>query len=286
MQATSMGSNSTYVASMSPQISPERGENDKSETNCSPSNDDSAASLTSGTTRFKRNIKKTCFYCGGLLHSRNLCPAGDQTCHKCGKQGHFLKVCRSSLSKPTAYSSMVFEPNGDGYLVSVVSAGAPDCLQRTVVDAFINDRPVKALLDTGASENFIDKAMAEKLQLKYDKHLTNVTMATTKLSLTTQGRVQTKLLVYDKIYADVCLDVMQNACADIILGQRFLKKHKTVVFTFGGKQETLTVENADEGRYASLASIAIEPPLLFEHLKPKCKAIATHSRSYSQDDQR
>ena len=79
---------------------------------------------------------------------------------------------------------------------------------------------------------------------------------------------------------------MQNACADIILGQRFLKKHKTVVFTFGGKQETLTVENADEGRYASLASIAIEPPLLFEHLKPNCKPIATHSRSYSQDDQR
>ena len=32
---------------------------------------------------------------------------------------------------------------------------------------------------------------------------------------------------------------MDNLCADIILGQDFMERHKSVVFTFNGKEPTL-----------------------------------------------
>ena len=35
--------------------------------------------------------------------------------------------------------------------------------------------------------------------------------------------------------------VMGNLCADIILGQDFIDRHKSVVFTFNGKEPTLQV---------------------------------------------
>ncbi len=39
------------------------------------------------------------FYrCGSLQHLANKCRFASEKCHKCGKQGHILKVCRSKTS--------------------------------------------------------------------------------------------------------------------------------------------------------------------------------------------
>jgi len=48
---------------------------------------------------------------------------------------------------------------------------------------------------------------------------------------------------------------------------------------------TLTVEKSVNDSYASLASMNIQPPKLFEHLQANCKPIATRSQSYSKVDQ-
>ena len=37
-----------------------------------------------------------CSYCGGKPHPRDQCPAKEDTCHGCGKQGHWSKVCRTT----------------------------------------------------------------------------------------------------------------------------------------------------------------------------------------------
>ena len=79
---------------------------------------------------------------------------------------------------------------------------------------------------------------------------------------------------------------MRDACADIILGQSFLKSHESVVFTFGGKEDTITIGTGREEKCASLACTAIKPPRLFAHLQDNCKPIATRSRSYSHEDQK
>jgi len=44
---------------------------------------------------------QTCEKCGRRLHSHpNLCPAINLICRSCGRKGHFLRVCRSSVQKP------------------------------------------------------------------------------------------------------------------------------------------------------------------------------------------
>jgi hypothetical protein len=42
--------------------------------------------------------KNKCFFCGNSYHPRHKCPARDVECNKCGKKGHFSKVCLSSKS--------------------------------------------------------------------------------------------------------------------------------------------------------------------------------------------
>ena len=52
---------------------------------------------------------------------------------------------------------------------------------------------------------------------------------------------------------------MANACADVILGQKFLGKHETVKFEFGGDEGVLSVP-AKTHNYVSLAATAVDSP--------------------------
>ena len=60
----------------------------------------------SGSTNSRRSHQprgrqgQSCFFCGGSNHQRDACPARDQTCNKCGKSGHWGKVCMSTGNKP------------------------------------------------------------------------------------------------------------------------------------------------------------------------------------------
>ena len=43
---------------------------------------------------------KTCVWCGHASHAtRRDCPASNDTCHGCGKRGHWQQVCRASAAK-------------------------------------------------------------------------------------------------------------------------------------------------------------------------------------------
>ena len=48
-------------------------------------------------------------------------------------------------------------------LYSVV-AGAPPCLNRTVLPAMLNGFPVQSLLDTGASDRFVNETVVKAVQ--------------------------------------------------------------------------------------------------------------------------
>ena len=70
---------------------------------------------------------------------------------------------------------------------------------------------------------------------------------------------------------------MDNLCADIILGQDFMERHKSVVFTFNGKEPTLQL--------CALTPMKVPPPSLFTHRSSDCKPIAIKSRRHTKDDE-
>ena len=39
------------------------------------------------------STNQKCFFCGLRRHPRSKCPAKDSSCNKCGKVGHYAKVC-------------------------------------------------------------------------------------------------------------------------------------------------------------------------------------------------
>ena len=67
------------------------------------------------------------------------------------------------------------------------------------------------------------------------------------------------------------------------MGQKFLGRHQSINFEFGGKEGILAILARAS---AYLAAAGVESPRVFEHLAADCKPIATRSRNYSIDDQR
>ena len=43
-----------------------------------------------------QSTNELCYFCGKRRHPRTKCPAREVDCNKCGKRGHFAKVCKSA----------------------------------------------------------------------------------------------------------------------------------------------------------------------------------------------
>jgi hypothetical protein len=100
-------------------------------------------------------------------------------------------------------------------------------------------------------------------------------MASTSLSTSITGICFVDLTIHESNYPNVRLHVMDNLCADIILGIDFQSQHQSVTLKFDGVRDPLVV---------GLATLNVEPINLFENLTPDCKPIASKSRHYSAED--
>ena len=70
-----------------------------------------------------QNANEICYFCGNHHHPRSKCPARDIDCNKCGKKGHFSKVCKSAKSVNNSTGTMastIFQPT----LASIISGHA------------------------------------------------------------------------------------------------------------------------------------------------------------------
>ena len=157
------------------------------------SNSKESVSLAATTSHFKHS-KKKCFFCGGALHAggRSNCPAKNREHYRCGKLGHYQKVCQSKNKKTILASfQSVGTVNDDCKNSLAVLASTLCCLKPTVVTSFLKEVKFDCLLDSGASENFINKkVVVDKLRLKIFGAKMNVTMASQAFSVKVFGKVK------------------------------------------------------------------------------------------------
>ena len=202
-------------------------------------NSEECVFLTATTSHFKCSKKKY-FFCGGALHAggRSNCPVKNRECYGCRKLEHYKKVCQSKNKKTiSATFQSVGTVNDDCKNSLIILASAPCCLKPTVVTGFLKNVKLDCLLDSGASENFINKKVVDELRLKIFGAKTNVAMASQAFSVKVLGKVKGTLKLKGRIYDNLTLGVVPKLCADIVSGQAFMKQHEEVVFKLGGSKK-------------------------------------------------
>ena len=121
-------------------------------------------------------------YCGGKFsHTKDdPCRARDATCHRCGKQGHYGKVCRATpADRKRADAVSVTEDEGDidsiidAFLIHVNKAGSEDTpsgYPSTSITGHIEGVSLKLCVDSMADANIIGAnhyaSLAERVQLE------------------------------------------------------------------------------------------------------------------------
>ena len=77
------------------------------------------------------------------------------------------------------------------------------------------------------------------------------------------------------------MGVMRELCADLILGQDFLKRNKSATFLMGRPLKAIEVNPCNT---CGVAAADIQPPRLFQFLTPKIRPIVTPSRRFNLVD--
>jgi len=124
----------------------------------------------------------SCFLWGlDTQRSRSLCPACNASCHFCGKQGQFARVCRSKGSSNDVASAAVTAPVPS--VSRLFLASVPSSLGSTVAPGTLHDSPAQVLVDSGASENFVDLDVCARLNLPVNGDRSTIGMASLEISV-------------------------------------------------------------------------------------------------------
>ena len=238
------------------------------------------SSIASKKKTLTTSNSQSCYFCGGARHKRIQCPAFDKTCSKCGKQGHFSRVCQSREI------SSVKSPK-DQLQVSTTSTNKSD---RKFLSVKFNDvTQVSMLVDTGSDITLVSKTIALKCGLS--SMIKPITKTSECLSASGQSikifgkipqvtmQVQQRFIVDDVWVADYITD-------DAIMGRTSLEQFESLEITYGGKLPPLKVSNVNDitTNYKVFdnpkASWNITPVCLIP-LKDGSVPISTPSRRYS-----
>eukprot|EP00795_Rhopilema_esculentum_P011693 gene11693-17_t len=194
---------------------------------------------------------KTCFNCGfSWPHRTSPCPAKTQSCRKCGRVGHFAKVCKSRAKQPRAVNDPLTQDHKKGGhkfanqkgKIHHVHGKAPQHTQEPTPESSsdegylftcddqreikmpqvrvkINNTPVKMILDTGASIDILDESTFHQVKAAKNIHLSR---STTKLfaygseqQLPVLGKFHATIETKDRI-APVCLHVVRGNSGSLL----------------------------------------------------------------------
>ncbi|GFV01785.1 putative retrovirus-related pol polyprotein from transposon opus [Trichonephila clavipes] len=149
---------------------------------------------------------------------RTLWPARDVTLRKCGKRGHYQRVCKS---RPGRNSSNVVASSNTLAAIS----GSTHCLQKSIIKTLVNYIRLSALIDTGNTLSFLNKKHVAKYKVKAEPHLGKISMANSSMVTETEGVCKLNLKIENFTYQNVELLVMKDICSDVLIGHDILNRH-------------------------------------------------------------
>ena len=200
---------------------------------------------------------------------REKCPARDIVCNSCNRKGHWSVVCKSSIEGKPSFKQSAAET----YLATINNVSDTN---NATCDVLLQNKYVKALVDTGSSLSFINTNLAEELNLLVLPASGSVSMASPSHTAQILGECIVDFHIEDSYYCGVTFCVLNNLCKDVILGQDFMRRHRSIEFKFDGSNPTLKV--------CAFATMNVKPPSLFKNLSSNCKPIAIKSRCYKTAD--
>ena len=139
---------------------------------------------------FLNNYDK-CFNCGNDRHPKYKCSAKYHVCETCNKRGHYEAVCMSKdhqRVKGKKFWSAALP------ILAVVET-APSCLAKAVVKGMINKHVVNILIDSWSFVSFINKKLANSLNITITPSLGVVSMASLSLSSKVEGNCYVDLQI-------------------------------------------------------------------------------------------
>ena len=139
-------------------------------------------------------------------------------------------------------------------------------------------------MDTGSSESYIDHRLLKGLKLSLEGEPSAITMASTSHSAEVKGPVLVNFKVFNNNYPKFKLGIMEELCADVILGIDFMKLHSEIEFKMHSTQEGISV-NSPLNPFNVMAA-KIKPPRIFRSIFPDCVPVATKCRRYSESDKK
>ena len=138
--------------------------------------------------------------------------------------GQFARVCRKDDSWPISATgtlaalsvSETVRPGANSRCTTspttLFLASAPQSLGLAVLTAKLNNQTVDALIDTGASENFIDKELADRLNIKGLRTKEQVLLATRQKEINIESRARADIEICGRKYRLQFAINEQNLC--------------------------------------------------------------------------
>jgi len=156
---------------------------------------------------------ETCVYCGYSSHDRRDCPAWDKMCYKCGKKGHFSRVCQAKHSKLTVNAACV----GDALAILAQQGKTGSCVDVAIC---VNGVPGTALVDTGATGNHISGAYCRRAKLHTYATTECIDLAVKASKVTPHGSCCVTVDAFDRRYDNVTFSVLDGLLWDVISWER------------------------------------------------------------------
>ena len=182
------------------------------------------------------------------------------------KKRHFHKACRSLSKSLTAEIHDEKDDqisSGDDNVAASLSrclfSLTENCLALSTIPVQINKKTIYALLDSGASHSHISLNAVEWLKLKAPNGpITEVALPKQNATFKSLGKTSAELTVFEQKY-NLQLGVTQNLCADLILGQDFMKRHRRVVFEVNEEGKDIIINSS----VCTVAAAKINPIRIF-----------------------